>query len=282
MHTSIREWPVLKYLSAMIALRRRAAAFTLIELLVVIAILALLISILLPALRNAREQGKQTVCLSNQKTLANAFAQYANENRDAVVSCWNDQYSWVDWPLRPNGTRMTDAELRNQTNVDGEIRGIERGLLFPYTKLAAIYHCPSDGRYQFPRPANGSVAWRTYSMPNFLAGDVGWERQVGGTKPAFRVTQIRYPANSFAFIEEADPRGVNMNSWVMWLNREGWIDPLTVWHLNKSTIGFADGHAEVHAWQDRRTIHMSENQIFDTDATNNPDYQYLKARWSIQ
>ncbi len=54
--------------------------FTLIELLVVVAIIALLISILLPTLARAKEQGRIAVCLSNLKNVALASAQYRNED----------------------------------------------------------------------------------------------------------------------------------------------------------------------------------------------------------
>jgi len=58
----------------------RKAAFTLIELLVVVAIIALLLSILLPALGSAREQGKKAKCLANLKNLGFSMHQYASDD----------------------------------------------------------------------------------------------------------------------------------------------------------------------------------------------------------
>lgn len=56
------------------------AGFTLIELLVVVAIIALLISILLPSLKEAREQGKRTLCLSNIRSVAQGTVAYSTED----------------------------------------------------------------------------------------------------------------------------------------------------------------------------------------------------------
>jgi prepilin-type N-terminal cleavage/methylation domain-containing protein len=60
--------------------------FTLIELLVVIAVIAILMAILMPALKRAREQGKRAVCLSDLKQKVLAWVMYSDSIVDKIVN----------------------------------------------------------------------------------------------------------------------------------------------------------------------------------------------------
>jgi len=63
-----------------VCLKEKQKAFTLIELLVVIAIIALLMSVILPALGKAKEQVKAVVCSSNMRQLTTADLLYVEDN----------------------------------------------------------------------------------------------------------------------------------------------------------------------------------------------------------
>ncbi|MFN0136284.1 MAG: type II secretion system protein [Phycisphaerae bacterium] len=71
---------------------RTRLGFTLIELLVVVSIIALLISILLPSLAQARKQSRQLLCLTNMNAQAKAIEMYAADNKEWRVSGMMIQY----------------------------------------------------------------------------------------------------------------------------------------------------------------------------------------------
>lgn len=73
--------------------RRRQQAFTLVELLVVIGVIALLISVLMPALNSARSSAKLVQCQSNFKQVYNALVVYANQNK-GMLPIASDPANW--------------------------------------------------------------------------------------------------------------------------------------------------------------------------------------------
>ncbi len=108
-------------------------AFTLIELLVVITIIALLVSILMPALSKAKKQAKDIVCRSNLSQLSKAIALYSAENNDKLFSF---DYSRDHW-FRRIAYIFGDKKYRDDPSID-EMDGIMKVAQCPSTKVVEL------------------------------------------------------------------------------------------------------------------------------------------------
>jgi len=112
-------------------------AFTLVELLVVIATIALLMSILMPALAAARAEGKAVVCKSNIRQLILANIGYSNENDGFCVPAASDMYPRGENLHRWHGVR----------NDKGEPFDPLRGPLAEYLTDGKVKECPGKVRF---------------------------------------------------------------------------------------------------------------------------------------
>ncbi len=231
----------------------RRNGFTLIELLIVVAIIAILLTILTPALYKAREQAKFSYCVSNHSKLASAWVMYADANKQLIPAAHSGPELWAYYPSSPI-TRVKREEA------------IMAGVLYPYVNDIKAYRCPADRRQEY---------LRSYSMQNSMNGDQDWATTTG-SELVKKIGAVKYPEDKFVFLGEDDPRGYNMGSWVVYAEGDQWIDPITSWHMDSTSFAFADGHAERRRWVDERTLKIAEEQPFYEKTVDNPDLKWLQ------
>jgi prepilin-type N-terminal cleavage/methylation domain-containing protein/prepilin-type processing-associated H-X9-DG protein len=244
----------------------KRAGFTLIELLVVIAIIAILLAVLVPALGAAKRQVTGIICSSNNRALSQAWHLYTEDNNAAM--CGGNTYDdreWLGPPRTANGTIITS---NTPTNLADEVRDYQAGQLWPYLGKESVFHCPGDTQWN---PMGRG--YRSTSIQGMMNGE-SWNHAVN-TKPpkgyAQKISEIVAPGNKYVFIENVDPRGWNMGSWIMnWsATTPSLIDPIAIFHTDRSTFGFADGHAEKHTWLGQRLIDWAK-----LASTNPPNYTF--------
>lgn len=244
---------------------RKRHAFTLIELLVVIAIIAILMSILMPALNRAREQGKRTVCHANLKTLTLGWLMYADENDGKIVNGAGGidrkvgsrtENPWVrqGWGANWNNQNVEDTGLTEEEKK----AAIREGALWPVINNYGSYRCPTGRRnefvtYAFVDAMNGLHRNDTWTGPNNYINDVGL--RVGKTvlwiKRRDEISSPA-PANRMVYIDEG---AMTPDSFATHYNQMGpWWDDPPVRHGDGTTVSWADGHASHLKWSSTETI----------------------------
>jgi len=215
--------------------------FTLIELLVVIAIIAVLASLLLPALARAKAKAQGIKCLGNLKQLQLCWQMYTDDNDDRLPP----QNPGTD-PITGHLVGLPGSWILGNTLDDLTSSNVEHGVLFRYNGSTAIYRCPADkstvpGHKSLPRT-------RSYSLNWYLGVDpkVHYSPRI-----KLRSSEIVSPGPSevYVFIDE-DDRTIDDGTFFSTEEFDhSWDNLPAARHALGCNLSFADGHVQPWRWR---------------------------------
>lgn len=219
--------------------------FTLIELLVVVAIIALLISILLPALRSARQHAKRSVCVANLRQLTLGWSYYLDEHRGGFLQGINVNYNY-------GGAQGTDQFPWPPLTPDDPIpKPLNRYLhLDPLSdpEQAHVFRCLEDDGLQEAWPSNYVYYGTSYTTNMMVVGQDQYD--VPADAPML-LRLVLYKMN--ARLKQLNVSQVTTNPAELMLLADAswwdaWLTGATAensWHgkIGWHNAGFLDGHA---------------------------------------
>ena len=146
---------------------RQSKSFTLIELLVVIAIIAILASILMPALSQARERSRLSRCISNLKEIGTALSNYANDYEGFIIPAY--PYFATKSGEANNGVNCWVPMLVKQKYLSSSnyAKPIKNSYAVGVSRPAGVFLCPSQTDFYQYSAAN-AAANSCYGLGTFI------------------------------------------------------------------------------------------------------------------
>ncbi|HWF20065.1 MAG TPA: type II secretion system protein [Verrucomicrobiae bacterium] len=250
-------------------------AFTLVELLVVIAIIAILASLLLPALNKSKVQAEGIACNNNIRQLSIAWSLYADDNDDLLVNNYGKPQT-----LLTRNTWANNVESWTNSDDNTNLTYVTDTLFSPYdNRNGKIFKCPSDRA-----AASNGERIRSMSM-NAMVGDPG--DLLDNFNPLYvqflKLADIRNPAGIFVFLDEHCDT-INDGFFVNRLEDYQWGNLPASYHNGAVNLAFADGHFEAHRWQIGDTVRPPvQGGVGGTfAATPTTDFEWLKQRTTMK
>ena len=282
----------------------RVRGFNLIELLVVIAIIAILASLLLPALSHAKNGAQKIQCLNNLKQMTLAWTTYAHDNQDYVVLNSGDQATdyWDSWVCGCLSLDTDPASVPWPPSDSTNLLHLLRSPLAPHGVSIGLLRCPADKsmrtiggqRYPRTRTLTMNVMLGTYRTPFVPDMYVPWKKRL-----VRRLSQIRGPAPDRCFVFQ-DEREDSLYTSVFFVSPSGLhpppsdpepADPVRFsllsfpgsYHSGAGNLSFADGHVESHKWLDPATRPALTGTrvwwpLYESPSPRNPDVHWLQER----
>jgi len=227
---------------------RRTSGFTLIELLIVVAIIAVLAALLLPALQQAKEQGRIARCASNLKQIGVALTMYMDDCNGVVSSA---SPRCPDRPLATEGPCFCEGSLVSDYNATflGTIYDLgycrdKNAMKCPSDRILLSQGGPGHGAYSFDDTSYGYnwAGLRTYWYTGNPACTVSWVQV-----PYVRFSQIKHPAQTYWVADNSDvktgpsyPGNYFYQTFDTWRHRKGlnilWMDGHVSWHRIEEAV----------------------------------------------